>query len=43
MSECWYCHWGWPEPVAQIYLAAVAALGGDAAPLAVWSGPCRVE
>lgn len=23
---CWYCHYGWPKPVADIYHAAVAAL-----------------
>ncbi len=26
---CWYCHWGWSKPVAEIYLAAVEKLGGD--------------
>ena len=19
MGMCWYCHWGWPKPVADIY------------------------
>jgi hypothetical protein len=43
MSQCWSCYWGWPEPVARIYLEAVAALDGDTAPLdygpghVVWS------
>lgn len=26
MSICWYCHWGWPKPVAEIYLAALERL-----------------
>lgn len=30
---CWYCYWGWPEPVAAVYAAALAALGGDDRPL----------
>lgn len=29
MSICWYCHWGWPKPVADIYLAAIDKLGGN--------------
>lgn len=24
---CWYCHWGWPQPVAEIYDKGVAAAG----------------
>lgn len=32
---CWYCHWGWAKPVADIYQTALAKLGGDSAPL-VW-------
>ncbi|GAH80793.1 unnamed protein product, partial [marine sediment metagenome] len=27
--SCWYCHWGWAKPVAEIYTAALAALDGD--------------
>lgn len=27
MSICWYCHWGWAKPVADIYDEALAALG----------------
>ncbi len=30
---CWYCHWGWAKPVADIFLEAKAALGGDDEPL----------
>lgn len=26
---CWYCHWGWPKPVADIYRKAVAELGSE--------------
>lgn len=26
---CWYCYWGWPEPVAAIYIKAVEQLGGN--------------
>lgn len=26
---CWYCYWGWAEPVANIYIEAVKKLGGD--------------
>ena len=26
---CWYCHWGLPEPVANIYSQALNGLGGD--------------
>ena len=33
MSLCWYCHWGWAKPVAEIYLEAVSRLGGDTASL----------
>lgn len=33
MSICWYCHHGWPKPVADIYDAALAKLGGDKMPL----------
>lgn len=33
MSICWYCHWGWPKAVADIYLAALADLDGDSHPL----------
>ena len=30
---CWYCHWGWAKPVAEIYLEARNRLSGDDAPL----------
>lgn len=40
MSICWYCHWGWPKPVADIFLAAKAALDGDDTPLLY--GPAHV-
>lgn len=37
---CWYCHWGWPAPVAEIFLKARDALGGDDSPLRY--GPAHV-
>ncbi len=33
MGICWYCHWGWPPKVSDIYNKAMAALGGDPSPL----------
>ena len=33
MGVCWYCHWGWPKPVADIYDEALKLLHGDEAPL----------
>jgi hypothetical protein len=33
MSICWDCHWGWPKPVADIFLEAKTALDGDDTPL----------
>ena len=30
---CWYCHWGWSKPVADIYTEALRQLGGDESPL----------
>jgi hypothetical protein len=30
---CWYCYWGWARPVADIYDAALAKLGGNESPL----------
>jgi hypothetical protein len=30
---CWFCHWGWPKPVAEIYKRALQDLGGDWSPL----------
>ena len=31
--KCWYCYWGWAKPVAEIYLRALADLGGNEIPL----------
>jgi hypothetical protein len=28
MSICWFCHWGWPKPIYDIYKEALDALGG---------------
>ena len=37
---CWWCHWGWPKPIADIYDDCVERLGGDEGPL-LW-GPAHV-
>jgi len=26
---CYWCHWGWPKPIRDIYGQALAKLGGD--------------
>jgi len=33
MGVCWYCHWGWPKVVADIYKVALTALDGYDSPL----------
>jgi hypothetical protein len=33
MAICWFCHWGWPKPVAEIYRRALKDLGGVWEPL----------
>lgn len=30
MGICWYCHWGWSKPVAEIYKRALAEAGEEA-------------
>lgn len=30
MGACWFCHWGWPKPVADIYEKYVALVGKTA-------------
>lgn len=35
---CWYCHWGLPKPVADIYIRAVTDLGGNEFPLTSAAG-----
>lgn len=40
MGICWYCHWGWPKPVADVYAEALAELDGDESPL--HDGPAHV-
>lgn len=37
---CWNCYWGWPKPVADIYLRALEKLGGFEDPLHF--GPAHV-
>lgn len=40
MGICWFCHWGWPKPIADIYIRALHDLGGDDRPLHF--GPAHV-
>ena len=40
MGMCWWCHWGWPKPIHDIYDKALAALDGDESPLLY--GPAHV-
>lgn len=37
---CWWCYWGWPKPIADIYDDCVEKLGGSSGPLH-W-GPAHV-
>lgn len=29
MGACYWCHWGWPKPIRDIYDDCVEKLGGD--------------
>lgn len=40
MGICWYCYWGWPKPVADIYKKALDKLDGDDTPLLY--GPAHI-
>ena len=33
MGICWYCHWGWPKAIKNIYEQATEKLDGDTSPL----------
>ncbi len=33
--DCWWAHWGWPKPIADIFLQAKEKLGGDPMPLLI--------
>lgn len=33
MGICWYCYWGWPKAIADIYKAALDKLDGWESPL----------
>ena len=33
MGICWYCHWGWAKPVAEIYKEALRRLDDYESPL----------
>jgi hypothetical protein len=37
---CWYCHWGWAKPVADIYSQALEKLGGYE--MALHYGPAHI-
>ena len=37
---CWYCHWGWPKLVAEIYKKALKKLEGKESPLLF--GPAHI-
>ena len=40
MSDCYWCYWGWPKPIQDIYDKAVADLGGWEDPLEF--GPAHI-
>ena len=40
MGICWYCYWGWPKPIADIYSRALTELDGHDFPLHY--GPAHV-
>ena len=33
MGACYWCHWGWPKPIREIYEDCLAKLGGNRNPL----------
>jgi len=33
MGICWYCYWGWPKAIKDIYDKAIEKLDGDENPL----------
>ena len=33
MSICYWCHWGWPKPIRDIYDEAIVKLNGNYGPL----------
>lgn len=43
---CYWCYWGWPKPIRDVYDKAVSALGGYTDPLhfgpahVVWDDEC---
>lgn len=40
MGVCWWCHWGWPKPIQDIYAAALLKLEGNSSPLRY--GPAHI-
>lgn len=39
MAICWFCHWGWPKPIADIFDRAEQELGSD---YCLVSGPSHI-
>lgn len=37
---CWWCHWGWPRQIHEVYDRALVALGGNRNPIIY--GPAHV-
>ena len=33
MGICWWCHWGWPKPIADVYQKALKKLAYNPVPL----------
>lgn len=40
MATCYWCHWGWPKPIKDIFDRAVADLGGFTD--AMYFGPAHI-
>lgn len=40
MGYCYWCHWGWPNPIYTIYRDALSKLNGDDSPLLF--GPAHI-
>ena len=40
IGVCWWCHWGWPKPIRDIYIEAVRKLEDNESPLLF--GPAHI-
>jgi hypothetical protein len=40
MGICWYCHWGWPKAIRDIYDQALKKINGNQS--ALYYGPAHV-